>query len=93
MRPLLPKTTYLYGLQCLKRFYLNRFHKDLANHEEEQAQTIFQTGTNVGLMAQQNKLLTYVKKDKPSIDTLESIAHLCKQQDQLISDNYISLQI
>lgn len=53
MRPLLSKTTYLYGMQCHKRFYLNRFHKDLANPEEEQAQAIFQTGTNVGLLAQQ----------------------------------------
>jgi hypothetical protein len=53
MRPLLSKTTYMYGMQCHKRFYLNRFHKELANPEEEQAQAIFQTGTNVGLLAQQ----------------------------------------
>jgi hypothetical protein len=93
MIPILPKTNYLCGLRCHKRFYLNRFHKDLANPEEELAQAIFQRGTNIGLLAHQNKLLTYEKKAKPSIDTLESIAHLCKQQDQLISDNYISLQI
>jgi hypothetical protein len=42
----------MYGLQCHKRFYLNRFHKNLANPEEEQAQAIFQTGTDVGLLAQ-----------------------------------------
>jgi len=53
MRPTLSKTTYMYGMQCHKRFYLNRFHKDLANPEEEQTQAIFQTGTNVGLLAQQ----------------------------------------
>ncbi|OYU95792.1 MAG: hypothetical protein CFE21_11685 [Bacteroidetes bacterium B1(2017)] len=52
MRPLLSKTTYLYGMQCHKRFYLNRYHKNLANPEEEQAQAIFQTGTDVGLLAQ-----------------------------------------
>jgi hypothetical protein len=40
-------------MQCHKRFYLNRFHKNLANPEEEQAQAIFQTGTKVGLLAQQ----------------------------------------
>ncbi len=53
MRPTLSKTTYMYGMQCHKRFYLNRFHKDLANPEEEQTQAIFQTGTDVGLLAQQ----------------------------------------
>jgi len=53
MRPLLSKTTYMYGMQCHKRFYLNRFHKELANPEEEQTQAIFQTGTNVGELAQQ----------------------------------------
>jgi hypothetical protein len=52
MRPLLSKTTYMYGMQCHKRFYLNRFHKNLANPEDEQSQAIFQTGTDVGLLAQ-----------------------------------------
>lgn len=52
MRPLLSKTTYMYGMQCHKRFYLNRFHKNLANPEDEQSQAIFQTGTDIGLLAQ-----------------------------------------
>jgi hypothetical protein len=142
-------------MQCHKRFYLNRFHKDLANPKVEQAQAIFQTGTNVGLLTQQlfpggvnahgeeewhsektakriavilktltdsatkyilenkeakaflealyieetasiherqNKLFKTItlsfSKGKPSIDTLENIAHLCKglrkSQDKLI---------
>jgi hypothetical protein len=53
MRPLLSKTTYMYGLQCPKRLFLNKFHKDLANPEDEVTQSIFQTGTDVGELAQQ----------------------------------------
>jgi hypothetical protein len=53
MRPLLSKTTYMYGLQCPKRLFLNKFHKDLANPEDEATQSIFQTGADVGELAQQ----------------------------------------
>jgi hypothetical protein len=53
MRPILSKTTYMYGLQCAKRLYMNKFHKTLANEEDEITQSIFQTGTDVGELAQQ----------------------------------------
>jgi len=53
MRPILSKTTYMYGLQCSKRLYMNKFHKKLANEEDEITQSIFQTGTDVGELAQQ----------------------------------------
>ena len=53
MRPILSKTTYMYGLQCIKRLYMNKFHKTLANDEDEITQSIFQTGTDVGELAQQ----------------------------------------
>jgi hypothetical protein len=53
MKPPISKTTYLYGMQCQKRFYLNRFHKTFANPEDEQTQFIFQRGTDVGELAQQ----------------------------------------
>ncbi|MDP3928858.1 MAG: hypothetical protein Q8R57_07530 [Bacteroidota bacterium] len=53
MRPLLSKSTYMYGLQCHKRFYLNRFHKELANPMDEQSQAVFQSGTDAGVLAQQ----------------------------------------
>lgn len=53
MRPILSKTTYMYGLQCTKRLYMNKFHKTLANEEDEITQSIFQTGTDVGELAQQ----------------------------------------
>lgn len=53
MRPILSKTTYMYGLQCTKRLYMNKFHKTLANEEDEITQSIFQTGTYVGELAQE----------------------------------------
>ena len=53
MFPPISKTTYLYGMQCHKRFYLNRFHKNLANPEDAATQALFQTGTDVGVLAQQ----------------------------------------
>lgn len=53
MRPILSKTTYMYGLQCTKRLYMNKFHKKLAKEEDEITQSIFQTGTDVGELAQQ----------------------------------------
>jgi hypothetical protein len=53
MRPLLSKSTYMYGLQCHKRFYLHKFHRELANSEDEGTQAIFQQGTDVGILAQQ----------------------------------------
>lgn len=53
MFPPISKSTYMYGLQCHKRFYLNRFHKSFANPEDAQMQAIFQTGTNAGELAQQ----------------------------------------
>ncbi len=52
MRQILSKTTFLYGCQCPKRLYLNKFHKNLADPEEEAQQIIFQRGTDVGLLAQ-----------------------------------------
>ncbi len=52
MFPPLSKTTYMYGLQCHKRLFLHRYHKDLANPEDEQTQAIFTAGTNAGVLAQ-----------------------------------------
>ncbi|MCG9879707.1 MAG: DUF2779 domain-containing protein [Bacteroidia bacterium] len=53
MRPPISKSTYMYGLQCHKRFYLNRFHKELANPLDERSEAVFQSGTDAGLLAQQ----------------------------------------
>lgn len=53
MRPILSKTTYLYGLQCQKRLFLLKKHPSWANPVDEETQSIFLAGTNVGVLAQQ----------------------------------------
>jgi hypothetical protein len=53
MRPILSKSTYLYGLQCQKRLFLHKKYPSWANPLDEVTQSIFQTGTNVGVLAQQ----------------------------------------
>lgn len=52
MYPKLSKSTYIYGLQCFKRLYLYKKHYELANPLDEASQAIFQTGTNIGVLAQ-----------------------------------------
>lgn len=52
MKTILSKTTFMYGCQCTKRLYLNKYHKELANPEDEELQVIFQRGTDVGVLAQ-----------------------------------------
>jgi hypothetical protein len=72
MRPILSKTTYMYGLQCTKRLYMNKFHKKLANEEDEITQSIFQTeiknwsshsigGKKIDLNADEQDLISYAK--------------------------------
>jgi hypothetical protein len=50
---ILSKYTFTYGCQCPKRLYLHKFKPELCNEEEEQQQAIFQSGINVGILAQQ----------------------------------------
>jgi hypothetical protein len=52
MHPILSKSTYLYGLQCIKRLYLYKKHYHLANPIDETNQAVFQTGIDVGELAQ-----------------------------------------
>jgi hypothetical protein len=47
---ILSKSTFMYGCQCPKRLYLHKFRPELRNPEEEE-QSIFSTGTNVGILA------------------------------------------
>lgn len=49
----LSKSTFMYGRQCALRLYLHKFHPELIPPVDEQQQQIFDTGTNVGLLAQQ----------------------------------------
>ena len=52
-RHLLSKSTFMYGCQCTKRLWLHKFQPELRDEETEEQTTIFQTGTNVGKLAQQ----------------------------------------
>ena len=47
-RSRLSKTRFQYGLQCLKRLYLESFHQELADPVSPSLQAIFDAGTNVG---------------------------------------------
>jgi Domain of unknown function(DUF2779) len=49
---ILSKSTFVYGCQCPKRLYLHKFKPELRNPEDEAQQSIFSSGTNVGLLAQ-----------------------------------------
>ena len=49
--PLLSKSRFLAGLQCLKRLYLDCHHRELADPVEAVQQAIFDTGTAAGELA------------------------------------------
>ncbi len=50
---LLSKSTFMYGCQCPKRLYLHKFKPELRNPEDEAQESIFATGTDVGLLARE----------------------------------------
>lgn len=50
---LLSKSTFMYGCQCPKRLWLHKKRPDLKDAEEETQTTLFQTGTDVGMLARQ----------------------------------------
>jgi hypothetical protein len=47
----LSKSTFMYGCQCPKRLFLHKFKPELANPVEEAQEAIFQSGTDVGVLA------------------------------------------
>ena len=51
MTPRLSKSRFQYGLQCLKRLYLETYSRELADPVAPALQAIFDTGTSVGEMA------------------------------------------
>ena len=53
MTPLLSKSRFQYGLQCLKRLYLECYHRELADPVDAGLQARFDTGTAVGKLARQ----------------------------------------
>ena len=51
MSPQLSKSRFVAGLQCLKRLYLECYHRDLADPVGPSQQAIFDAGTAVGELA------------------------------------------
>ena len=52
-RKYLSKSTFIKGVQCEKALYLHKFNSELADEISQQQESIFQTGTNVGILAQE----------------------------------------
>ncbi len=52
-RKYLSKSTFIKGVQCEKALYLHRFNSELADEISQQKEAVFQTGTNVGILAQE----------------------------------------
>ncbi len=52
-RKYLSKSTFIKGVQCEKALYLHKFNSELADEISQQQEAIFQTGTNVGILAQE----------------------------------------
>lgn len=53
MTPSLSKSRFQHGLQCLKRLYLETYHRDLADPVDARQQAIFDAGHAVGELARQ----------------------------------------
>ena len=51
--PQLSKSRFMAGLQCLKRLYLECYHRDLADPTDANQQNLFDVGTAVGELARQ----------------------------------------
>ena len=70
MAPSLSKSRFQHGLQCLKRLYLETYHRDLADPVDPGRQAIFDMGTAVGELARdrfpEGKLVdeTYLEHEK-----------------------------
>ena len=78
MTPQLSKSKFQYGLQCLKRLYLESYHQELADPIDPGLQARFDTGTTVGEVARQRfpsgRLIseTYLEHDQ-ALDKTEAL--------------------
>ena len=74
----LSKSRFQYGLQCLKRLYLESYHQELADPVDPGLQARFDTGTTVGEVARDyfpnGRLIeeTHLEHDQ-AIDTTETL--------------------
>lgn len=51
--PILSKSRFMAGLQCHKRLYFECYNRDLADPVSVQQQSLFDTGTRVGILARE----------------------------------------
>jgi hypothetical protein len=51
--PTLSKSRFMAGIQCEKRLYLECYHRDLADPVNVNQQAVFDSGTDVGILARQ----------------------------------------
>ncbi len=51
-RKYLSKSTFIKGVQCEKALYLHKFYPELADEISQPQEAVFQTGTDVGVLAQ-----------------------------------------
>ena len=78
MTPSLSKSRFQYGLQCLKRLYLESYHQELADPVDPGLQARFDTGTAVGEVATRRfpggRLIeeTHMEHDQ-AVETTESL--------------------
>ena len=52
-RKYLSKSTFIKGVKCEKALYLHKFNSELADQISQQQEAVFQTGTNIGILAQE----------------------------------------
>ena len=51
IKHILSKSTFMYGCQCPKRLFLHKFRPALRNEEDEEQKSIFDSGTDAGMLA------------------------------------------
>lgn len=84
----LSKSQFLRGLQCYKSLWLRKYKPDLIASPDESQQTTFDTGTEVGLLAQ--KLFP---NGKEIVFKEASFNKNIQKTKQLINDGIIFLKI
>lgn len=70
--PYLSKTLYIKGYQCHKALWLKKYHPELADEISTEQQVLFDSGTDVGFLAQQlfpdGLLISYDGHSMPCVD-------------------------
>ena len=84
---ILSKSTFMYGCQCPKRLYFHKFKSELRNPDDEEQESIFSTGTDIGLLAR-DLFPGGVSAEPPNAFSyhiaVEKTARFIEQQQQVI---------